>query len=118
MAVKQTLQIAKPTLIRTRANGIRNPRRIRSIPGGAGAIVSTPTDLVKFIETLFGGKLISQNSLEQMKTMRDNYGMAMFEMPFDEKKSYAHSGAIDSFSSMLAYFPEEKLAISIYLKWG
>jgi D-alanyl-D-alanine carboxypeptidase len=83
-----------------------------SIPGGAGAIVSTPTDLVKFIEALFGGKLISQNNLEQMKTMRDNYGMAMFIMPFDDKKSYGHSGGIDGFSSMLAYFPEEKLAIS------
>lgn len=90
----------------------QEPETDMSIPGGAGAIVSTPTDLVKFIEALFGGKLISQNSLNQMTTMRDNYGMAMFEMPFDEKKSYAHSGAIDSFSSMLAYFPEEKLAIS------
>jgi len=91
---------------------IQEPETDMSIPGGAGAIVSTPTDLVKFIEALFGGKLISQNSLNQMTTMRDNYGMAMFEMPFDGKKSYAHSGAIDSFSSLLAYFPEEKLAIS------
>src|SRR5688500_10655143 len=31
-----------------------------SIPGGAGAIVSTPTDLTKFITALFDGKIVSQ----------------------------------------------------------
>jgi len=90
----------------------QEPETDMSIPGGAGALVSTPTDLVKFIEALFAGKLISQSSLNQMKTMRDNFGMAMFIMPFDDKKSYGHSGGIDGFSSMLSYFPEEGLAIS------
>lgn len=88
------------------------PETDMSIPGGAGALLSTPADLTKFIEALFGGKLISQGSLEQMKTMRDNFGMAMFIMPFNEKKSYGHTGGIDGFSSMLSYFPEEKMAIA------
>src|SRR5699024_1527609 len=34
-----------------------------SIPGGAGGIVSTPHDLVKFIYALFKGELVSQQSL-------------------------------------------------------
>ena len=83
-----------------------------SIPGGAGALVSTPTDLVKFIEGLFGGKLIRPKSLEQMKTMKDNFGMAMFEIPFYDKIAYGHNGGIDGFSSMLGYFPEDKLAFA------
>jgi D-alanyl-D-alanine carboxypeptidase len=90
----------------------QQPETDMSIPGGAGAIVSTPTDLVKFITALFDGKLISAGSLEQMKTMRDNYGMAMFVIPFYDKKSYGHTGGIDGFSSMLAYFPEDKLAVA------
>jgi len=88
------------------------PETDMSIPGGAGALVSTPADLVKFIEALFGGKLVSQQSLDQMKTMRDNFGMAMFIMPFNDKKSYGHTGGIDGFSSMLSYFPEDKMAIA------
>jgi D-alanyl-D-alanine carboxypeptidase len=83
-----------------------------SIPGGAGAIVSTPTDLVKFIDALFAGKLISPASLELMKTMRDNYGMAMFAMPFYDKKGYGHGGDIDAFTSLLIYFPQDKLTIA------
>jgi len=83
-----------------------------SVPGGAGAVVSTPTDLVKFIDALFAGKLIGPASLELMKTTRDNYGMAMFVMPFYDKKGYGHTGGIDGFSSMLIYFPQDKVAIA------
>ncbi|HMG09154.1 MAG TPA: serine hydrolase domain-containing protein, partial [Mucilaginibacter sp.] len=88
------------------------PETDMSIPGGAGAIVSTPADLVKFINALFEGKLINPASLELMKAMRDNYGMAMFAIPFDDKKGYGHAGSIDGFYSLLIYLPQEKLAIA------
>lgn len=83
-----------------------------SVPGGAGAIVSTPADLVKFIEALFAGKLISESSLAQMKTMKENFGMAMFIIPFNEKQGYGHNGGIDAFTSLLIYFPDDKLAVA------
>lgn len=66
-----------------------------SIFGGAGAILSTPNDLIKFIQALFAGKLISIDHLNLMKTRIDNYGMAMFETDFDGKKGYGHDGGID-----------------------
>ncbi|MDB4926719.1 MAG: hypothetical protein JWR23_2775 [Mucilaginibacter sp.] len=88
------------------------PETDMSIPGGAGAIVSTPTDLIKFINALFAGKLISIASLELMKTMKDNFGMAMIAIPFDDKKGFGHTGGIDGFSSVLIYFPEDKLAVA------
>jgi D-alanyl-D-alanine carboxypeptidase len=83
-----------------------------STMGGAGSLVSTPTDLVKFINALFTGKIISNASLEQMKTMRDYYGMAMFTFSYVGKNGYGHSGEIDGFSSTLCYFPGDKLAIA------
>jgi D-alanyl-D-alanine carboxypeptidase len=86
------------------------PETDMSIPGGAGAIVSTPTDLVKFINALFAGKFISQSSLEQIKTIRDDYGMDMFQMPFDEKKTYGHNGGIDEFTSLLLFLPADSVA--------
>lgn len=90
----------------------QQPETDLSIPGGAGAIVSTPTDLTQFIEALFSMKLISQSSLNQMKKITDGYGMGMFQTPFYSKKAYGHSGRIDGFSSDLAYFPEDSLAIA------
>jgi CubicO group peptidase (beta-lactamase class C family) len=88
------------------------PETDMSIPGGAGSIVSTPADLVKFIQGLFGLKIISASSVLQMKTITDGYGMGMFQIPFYEKKAYGHGGRIDGFESMLSYFPEDSLAVS------
>lgn len=88
------------------------PATDMSIPGGAGAILSTPTDLVKFIEALFAAKLISTEHLDLMKTQKEHYGMAMFESDFDNKKGFGHNGGIDLFTSVLTYFPDDKLAIA------
>ena len=83
-----------------------------SVPGGAGAVVSTPTDLTKFITALFGGKLVSPNSLNQMKTITDGYGSGILQFPYDDKKLFGHTGGIDGFNSMLVYLPEEKLSVA------
>ncbi|HEX8285247.1 MAG TPA: serine hydrolase domain-containing protein [Pyrinomonadaceae bacterium] len=79
-----------------------------SIPGGAGALISTPTDLTKFIQALFDLKLVSRESLNQMMQNK----MGMFTFPLYDKTLYGHGGGIDGFNSMLVYLPEEKLAVS------
>jgi D-alanyl-D-alanine carboxypeptidase len=84
-----------------------------SIPIGAGAIVSTPSDLTLFADALFNGKLISDESLTKMKTIVSNYGMGLFKIPFQDKTSYGHTGGIDGFSSMFGYFPDEKSAFAL-----
>ncbi|MBC8769346.1 beta-lactamase family protein [Arenibacter sp. BSSL-BM3] len=83
-----------------------------SIPGGAGSILSTPSDLNRFSEALFTLRLISENSLSKMTTMTDGYGMGMFQTPFYSKKAFGHSGGIDGFASNLAYFPKDSLTIA------
>ncbi|HKS28955.1 MAG TPA: serine hydrolase domain-containing protein [Pyrinomonadaceae bacterium] len=79
-----------------------------SIPGGAGSLISTPSDLVKFIQALFDLKLISQESLNQMMQNK----MGMFTFPLDGKTLYGHGGGIDGFNALLVYLPEEKLAVA------
>ncbi len=90
----------------------QQPETDMSIPGGAGAIVSTPEDLTKFIEALFAFMLIKSNSLVQMKTITDGLGMGMFQIPFYNRKAYGHNGRIDGFESSLGYFPEDSVAIA------
>jgi len=72
---------------------------------GAGAVTSTPTDLVTFIHALFSGKLISENSLTRMRTIKDHFGMGLVQMPFYDRTSFGHTGGIDGFRSIFAYFP-------------
>ncbi|THU33468.1 beta-lactamase family protein [Niastella caeni] len=82
-----------------------------SIHSGAGSIVSTPGDLIVFIQKLFTGKLISEASLSKMKTMIDDYGMGMFPYNFNTTTGYGHNGRIEEFYSALRYYPEKKLAV-------
>jgi len=83
-----------------------------SIHAGAGALVSTPTDMVKFIEALFAYKLVGKSSLNTMKTLTDGVGMGMFPFEHSNKTAYGHGGRIEEFYSRLQYFPDEKLTIS------
>lgn len=83
-----------------------------SVTAGAGSIVSTPADMVKFIHALFDGKLVSAASLKHMTTMRDGEGMGMEPFSFAGKTGYGHTGGSGSSGAWLSYFPEEKLALA------
>ena len=84
-----------------------------SIPGGAGAIIASASDLTKFISALFSGKLLKQPSLESMATIENGFGKGLFMMPFGERKFFGHTGGIENFSSTLGFYPKEKLAIAL-----
>ncbi|MGL5683486.1 MAG: serine hydrolase domain-containing protein [Marinifilaceae bacterium] len=80
-----------------------------SVTLGAGGIYSTAKELNAFISALFNGDIISQQSLQTMTTMRDNFGMGVFNVPFGNRMGYGHSGGIDGFNSMFVYFPDDKV---------
>lgn len=84
-----------------------------TIPLGAGAIISTPTDLTKFADALFGGKLLTNESLEKMKTIIDGYGMGLFQFPFYNSVGYGHTGGIDGFSSVYTHFADENISFAL-----
>lgn len=84
-----------------------------SIPLGAGGICSTPSDLVKFSDGLFSGKLLKKESLEIMKTIRDDYGLGLFKFPFYNMTSYGHTGGIDGFTSAFGYFKDGDISFAI-----
>lgn len=83
-----------------------------SIPVGAGAVVSNPIDLNKFLDFLFNGKIVSEQSLKTMMKIQDGIGIGMFQVPFYDKKGFGHTGGIDGFQSNAFYCPNEKVAVS------
>ena len=96
-------------------NWIKSSETDMSIPMGAGAIVSNPTDLNKFYYALFNDEMLTKEMLSKMKNMNSGYGYGLFQFPFHDKLSYGHTGGIDAFQSMAAYFPDEELSISLTL---
>ena len=85
-----------------------------SLPFSAGAIVSSTSDLNKFLYELFHGNLVSNNSLSKMQELKNKFiGHGLFKMSFYDKIGWGHTGRIDEFHSATSYFPTEDLYLSI-----
>lgn len=84
-----------------------------SISLGAGCIISTPFDLNVFLNCLFTGKIVSEETLKQMTTVIDRFGFGLIQIPFHDMKGYGHTGGIDGFQANAFYFPHEKVSIAL-----
>ncbi|MDZ7845541.1 MAG: serine hydrolase domain-containing protein [Owenweeksia sp.] len=85
---------------------------------GAGALTSTPQELCKFFTALFQYSIVNPHLLEEMKSLKDGFGLGLFQYPYLEKRAYGHAGSIGGFETFAAYFPEEKVAIAVCLNGG
>jgi D-alanyl-D-alanine carboxypeptidase len=47
-----------------------------------------------------------------MKDVKEGFGKGLIRFPFGNKTAYGYNGGIDGFVSNLAYFPDEKVALS------
>lgn len=91
----------------------REPETHPSVPLGAGAIASTAVDLLRFADALHNGKLLSAESLDEMKRMDGRYGAGLFIIPYGTARSYGHTGGIDGFASMYSHFPTEGISFAV-----
>lgn len=82
---------------------------------GVGDILSTPTDLLKFIKALTEGKLISAKSLQQMKTAgpKDDLAMGFMVIPFYSMVGYGHAGDTYGSHCVLENFEKQGLMVAI-----
>ncbi len=81
-------------------------------PFSAGAMYSTAEDLYKWNKAVYGGKILSANSLQQMTAPTMNkYGLGIRIDSFYNHKRIGHSGTIPGFESHNAWFPAEDLSI-------
>lgn len=88
-----------------------------SILLGAGAVVSTASDINKFLNAFFNDKIVTSDSRKKMMKIENGYGLGLFKTPYESKVSYGHNGGIDGFQSMAYYMPEENVSIT-YLSNG
>ncbi|MCE9620626.1 MAG: beta-lactamase family protein [Planctomycetes bacterium] len=90
------------------------------VPGAAGSLLSNAEDLVRWNTALAGGKVISAKSYELMTTptilpggKNTRYGFGLQVSEWETRQRVSHGGGIFGFSSMLEYFPAEKLSIAV-----
>jgi CubicO group peptidase (beta-lactamase class C family) len=130
-------------VIRHRAHGYRRdkaaPTGFRNadwisptIPGAAGGLRGTASDLVRWSHALFTGRILKPRSLAAMqaaglltdgrttkfgmpeawqKGLNSDYGMGVFIKPTKVGPRIGHSGDVDGFSTWVAHYPQSGVTI-------
>jgi CubicO group peptidase (beta-lactamase class C family) len=86
-----------------------------SVPYAAGGLYSTTHDLLRWEQALYGGRLLSADSLRQMTTpFMNNYalGIMVRKIP-DVGTLYSHGGGIYGFNGEVSYVPSAQLAVIV-----
>ena len=106
-------------------NGVirRAEMNVHTWPFSAGSLCSTAGDLVKWLQALHGGKVLSQKSYAEMTTpsklndgtpLRYNMGLAI--MKDARGLNYiGHGGSIDGFNSEAGWYPDAKAAVVVLM---
>jgi CubicO group peptidase (beta-lactamase class C family) len=85
-----------------------------TVPWAAGSIYSTTGDLLRWEQGLFGGKILSANSLKLMTTPgKGDYGLGVMIQQQDGVTIVKHGGGIEGFNTSLMYVPERKIAVVV-----
>ena len=79
---------------------------------GAGDIVSTPFDLNVFFNSLMSGNVVSENSLNEMKTAETVFGLGLVPVPFYDRIAFGHTGGMPGFQAVTVYFPLDMISVS------
>ena len=91
--------------------------------GAAGALYSTVDDLDKWNQALYGGKVISEKSLQAALTpvvlngnsqAQQKYGYGLGLNIYRGMDIVAHSGGLHGFLTQLAYYPKEKMTVVMF----
>ena len=84
--------------------------------GGAGAMISTPSELGTFLQATLNGTLLTQDSINEMKKTVDTsnlsgvpgsgYGLGIFSMPLSCGTAWGHSGGIPGYTTQNMVGPD------------
>src|SRR5664279_2043516 len=85
-----------------------------TVPWAAGSIYSNTGDLLKWQHGLFGGKVLSAESLKAMTTPgKGEYGLGVMVSKKAELDVVQHGGGIEGFNTNLMYVRDKRIAIVV-----
>ncbi|MCK6372399.1 MAG: beta-lactamase family protein, partial [Gammaproteobacteria bacterium] len=92
------------------------------VPGAAGSLLSTATDLVNWTTALTTGKVVTPDSFIEMTTsatLKDGnptgYGLGLEVDMWEGRRRIAHGGGIFGFTSRLITLPDDEVTVAVLI---
>ncbi|MGC9343723.1 MAG: serine hydrolase domain-containing protein [Bacteroidales bacterium] len=79
----------------------------------AGAMTANSEELADFIRALFTGKILSEESLQEMTTFLENKGLGIFRFDVNGRVLWGHSGQLMGFECITAFDPQNQLTYTL-----
>lgn len=91
-----------------------------TVAWAAGAIASTPSDLSRWADALYGGEVLSAELTAEMMAYRldDEYGLGMRTRVFHDRRAVGHLGGLRGFETAMWYFPDSGVTIVVSANRG
>jgi len=91
-----------------------------TVAWAAGAMASSPTDLARWAGALYGGQVVSAETLAQMIDFQppDGYGLGTRSTTFSGRLAAGHLGGIRGFESAMWHFLAEDVTIVVCTNRG
>jgi len=91
-----------------------------TVAWAAGAIASTPSDLSRWADALYGGEVLSAERTAEMMAYRldDEYGLGMRTRVFHDRRAVGHLGGIRGFENAMWHFPDSGVTIVVSANRG
>ncbi|MGD6956669.1 serine hydrolase domain-containing protein [Rossellomorea aquimaris] len=91
-----------------------------SIIWTAGALVSNPIEVQTFVKALLKGKLLSEESMNDMMQFleaddpKHSYGLGLHQYTFDDgRQAIGHQGGIHGYESVTLYYPDCEMFLTV-----
>jgi D-alanyl-D-alanine carboxypeptidase len=91
-----------------------------TVAWAAGAMASTASDIARWAEALYTGKVVSAERLAEMHAFRrrDEYGLGTRTRIFDGRRAVGHLGGIRGYEHAMWHFPREGATIVVLTNRG
>ena len=77
----------------------------RVVPNTSAGLYSTTEDLLRWQNALYGGKVLSQVSLDKMtRPFKDDYGLGVYIRTIDGRRAATHGGGTPPFANLTYFF--------------
>jgi CubicO group peptidase (beta-lactamase class C family) len=84
-----------------------------TVLGGAAGVISNAGDLAQYMDALFAGKLVSEQSLATLRGSEDAPGMVLQARKFAGEAAVGFTGGGDGFTAAVYHFPARQLSIAV-----